>query len=233
MRICFPTTKKMIATAALVAAAATASSPASAMVVVQQPPSLSGGGLTSDTEVMAAFDDFVLSSAATINHVRWWGGVTHIPGLYEPLNSPITFTITVYANASIFPDVGAGPLYQVDVVASHSPTAVTFMTEFEAALPTELDLVAGHYWLSIIGHDLAGGHSFAVPFSWGDTTATQPGAFGVSATLPNGGSLGLQGVNLAFALENNPVAAPEPFSAGLLAGGLGLLTWRRRRRAES
>lgn len=213
--------------AALAAAPFLAGS-AQAAVIFEQLPSLSGGGLESDTETRAAFDDFVLSAAATVTHVRWYGGVTTFPGQYEPLTGPLTFTIGFYETDTAVPFFPGALISEQVVSADNNPTAVPFVAEFEAALPTAVDLPAGELlWISIVGHDLRGGFSFAIPFSWGSTSAVAPGSFAFAASLPNGSSsFGLQGVSLAFALESNP--APEPGALGLF--GLGLLAASRLRR---
>ena len=214
---------------AVLLAGVSMAAPAEAAVIFEQTPSLNGSGLTSDTQVQAAFDDFILPGAATITDVRWYGGVTTVPGVYEPLSGPISFTIGFYET-----DGGSGFLpgnliSEQVVSAANNTTAVPFVAEFVASLPIAVDLpAADRLWISIVGHDLRGGFGFAIPFSWGGATAGGPGSFGFAASLPNGGSFSLQGINLAFALESNPV--PEPAALGLL--GLGLAAaWRMRRRA--
>lgn len=220
------------AAAVLLGAALFIASPARAGIVLQQSPTLSGGGVTSDTASIRSFEDFRLSAAATITDIRWWGSVTRIPGVYDPLSGPMAFTISFYANDGIFPS--STPIYQQVVSATGSDASPMYgVFQFDAHLSTPVDLAGGEVlWISIAGHDLAAGHSFAIPFEWGSATADAPGALlpGIAASQFPGSDPFLQGTRLAFVLESNPI--PEPGTLSLLGLGVVGLAFVRRRGAK-
>jgi PEP-CTERM motif len=219
------------AVAALFAFIGTVSGQAEAAVILQQSPTLSGGGVTSDTAVIRSFEDFRLTAGAQITDLQWWGSVTNVPGIYEPLNGPISFTIAFYLDGPGGFVPAASAFSQQVVSATGAIVAPDFgVAHFAAHLTAPVDLPSNtDLWLSIVGHDLAGGHAFAVPFTWGSASGDAPNAPtpGLVASQFDGSDPFLQGTRLSFVLESNPI--PEPATLTLLGAGLAAMALGRRR----
>jgi hypothetical protein len=219
------------AAAALFAIVGLASVQSEAAVILQQSPTLDGGGVTSDTASIRSFEDFRLTTAATVTDLQWWGSVTNVPGVYEPLKGPISFTISFYLDGPGGFVPAASAFSQQVVSAIGGIVAPDFgVAHFAAHLSAPVDLPSDtDLWLSIVGHDLAGGHDFAVPFTWGSASGDAPNAPtpGLVASQADGGDPFLQGTRLSFVLESNSI--PEPATLTLLGTGLAAVAMRRRR----
>lgn len=227
------TSRRMLASAvaALFAVIGTVPGQAKATVLLQQSPTLEGGGVTSDTAVMRSFEDFRLTTAAQITDLQWWGSVTNVPGIYEPLNGPMSFTIAFYLDGPGGFVPAASAFSQQVISTTGAIVAPDFgVAHFAAHLATPIDLPSNtDLWLSIVGHDLAGGHDFAIPFTWGSASGDAPNAPtpGLVASQFDGSDPFLQGTSLSFVLESNPI--PEPATLTLLGAGLAAVALGRRR----
>ncbi len=171
------------------------------------------------------YDDFTLTSEATINKITWWGVAYGTP----------QFTITFYSNNN--GPTGTGTSVSFGAVDIEGNVNGTGMSKYSATLASPLIRTAGTYWLSI--YDAAG-------TSWGwqiaagtgslqeayDTSGTLMGYYDKDGNLVFTPPTGLDGTtNVAFQLEGTQVPVPAAiwlFGPGL--AGLAALRYRRRMR---
>jgi hypothetical protein len=172
-------------------------------------------------------DNFVISSNATIDSVRWWGS-------WNFFNSPNdNFTVNFYGDNGGLPDPSNLISSQSIGNAMETSTGLTrsFFTlvEFQSNI-TPVSLTAGtDYWISIF--DTAGTNDGQY-FIWRET------AVGAAASSTNDGfSWGGRPLELAFQFEGNITAVPEPstFFLFIIVGSCAAATsaFRRRRSTAS
>jgi hypothetical protein len=165
---------------------------------------------------LQVWDKFTLSSAATIEHVSLAVGTLQIP-------SPEFIKLTLWTVSSGgFPgDKFFEQAYLPADYTSSVPTA--FNTSIISFDPTGLSLLAGNYYVSFIATNLH------VPTYLG-------GSGGIFASAVIGGFIPGQSLGFRFADDTLAVATPVPAALPLYATGLsilGVLAWRRKRRAVS
>lgn len=203
-------------------------------VLVDHPP-LNTGGPASDTEYLNNFgspswqrlaDDFMLTEAAMIGHVRWWG-------FYHLDNPPAveTFRIRVYGarESDGLPDDGNVVLEQVIANPLRTATGRRVFTGvdpdeyvFDAALSQTFEALAGEeYWLEIVqvGDPLT-------RFRWEVSVAENNSHAFINEGV---GIWSQSGLNADTAYQL--IAVPEPATFGLFAFTLTMFFHARRRRA--
>jgi MYXO-CTERM domain-containing protein len=248
--------KRHIATAlGLLTALACAAGPARADIIYTQPSDFPVSGRVgvyasqNDTAVggfgnfATAYDNFRLSSAASITGVNWQGGY-----FGPPIQGPITaFTLTFWSDNSGQPGT---PLLSEKIPSNANETFVgtepstgaggqDLVFNYSTNLPTAFDALANtNYWLSIVP-DLVFDQNPNPAFGqWGWHT----GIGGDGTSMQDFFNFGTGGFDrftnpndLAFTLTGTvtPAAVPEPASLavwGLL--GLGALGYYRLRRRQ-
>ena len=203
----------------------------SAIAIPVRATTLYDSGTTSQTPPVAGVamsggvvdaNSFVLSNAANLWSVsfyilecctlEWSGAINYYlftNNSFEPSSSPFSQgTITTYNRNAVYSD-----------------SATNVVTEIDFNLTNAVALSANTtYWLGI---GLSAGGSGP---TWNEVVSGS----GLSATSSAGnfGSWGLQAQKGAFALFDTTFAAPEPNSAWLFLGGLGIagFAYRRRKR---
>jgi hypothetical protein len=166
------------------------------------------------------YDDFTLSSTATISSVSWVGSVLNaIP--------PASFTIDIYANSTTgcagggatCPNTGS-VLYSTTISGSAGQTFLEndFFSNptYSYSDPINFTATAGtEYWISIVA---------SVPSTndWVWESGTGGDGYSYQSLFASPNKLS---VDEAFSLSS----APEPMSVGLVGGGLVLLGLASRR----
>lgn len=170
------------------------------------------------------YDDFTLSSTATIGSISWVGNIDNSV-------SPTGFTIDIYANSTSgcpggepsCPNTGS-MLYTTSIAGTAGQTSLgddlLGAPEYSYSAPINFTAAAGtEYWVSIVAN---------VPYTGGDWS-WESGTGGDEYSYQDFfGSLNPIAVDEAFALYS-PSSVPEPASAGLLAIGLAMLFLASRR----
>lgn len=192
--------------------------------------------LSDSTYFFQVADDFTLSATSTITNVVWQG--FYFPTGFAPATD--AFTIAIYQNSSgtVGPAIST---FSVGNNVNRTATGQQFdqgvpYYAYDASLGGGLTLGAGTYWISIFNKTV-----FDVADEWHWAT---------NVNLPGNDQASSDGINFAssvvtppfiqtplyFELEGNLDATPLPgalplFVSGL--GGLGLLGWRRKRKAAA
>jgi hypothetical protein len=171
------------------------------------------------------YDDFTLSSTATIGSVSWVGNIDNSV-------SPTAFTIDIFANSTSScpggepscPNTGS-MLYSTTISGNAGQTFLKndFFGDpaYSYSDPIDFTATAGtEYWISIVA---------AVPLSAGDWSwESGTGGDGYSYQNFFGATTAIQ-VDEAFDLNTPSSAVPEPASAALLGVGLAMLALASRR----
>ena len=169
-------------------------------------------------------EDFIVTAAATVNEVTWWG---------RSSGGARAFDILFFQDVAGVPDVTAFYSYTTPVLAGtfvgNDPFEQTATSIWNTAIPDVMLASPGTYWLNI--RSSAGEPSFI----WQHATA--PGA-GYYVRYSNNESWTKatwdpERNEMAFVLENNVAVVPEPSTFVLIGtGGIGLAGygWRRKRR---
>ena len=174
------------------------------------------------------YDDFSLSSAATIKSVNWRG--TDSP---TPATTPDDFTIEFLNDTGLPGTARLGTsisTFAVGTAVNRTGTGQFFTQgeeffEFTADISGGLSLAAGNYFLSI--RDNSGSGS---PWFWAtNALLTDDGLFSSNGTLLTSTLPMYYSLDDAF-VSNVPIPAALPLLlSGLL--GLGAIGWRKRRNA--
>jgi hypothetical protein len=192
------------------------------------------------------YDNFVAPVTSTLTSAQWTGGYFNaaIPGT-TPIPGNITaFTLTFYGDAGGKPDTTHPPLAIESILGNAKeqfvgmelgtglPMASIF--SYSTPLPTPFTLQAGTpYWLSIVADldfsDNTNG------LQWGWHTASNGLNDGLNV-FQGPSPLDSPAGNLAFTLQGNLAAVPEPSSLVLFALGAlclaGGRSWRKRAAAR-
>lgn len=175
-----------------------------------------------------AADDFVLNADAVLTGIGWYGSYLFTD--VQPL--PDDFTINIYA------DVGNMPASLLDTAVFSGDVSRTFTGDIVSNQFGDFEMY--QYDVDISGVALSAGTKYWLSIVNNTSDTTQFGGWAwaynrESAThrwIQDGGAWTVFGSgNLAFSLNDDPVAVPEPSGIALLIGGLlGLGLARRTRR---
>jgi hypothetical protein len=226
---------------AFVSLAMIASAIAQATIFTNQPPAPGGGtlrwsklwvdpsGQGNDLDGDAiCYEDFVLTTAAAINHIEWWGDAPPNHGFQIEFwkQDPGTIAYQPYA---VFRSIGAQPQYATTTTAyafSITPGSVGHYS-FDFASPIALaanDVVNPRWFVSIIGlTDVA-----YLEWNWAQGTGGSNNTFQFVRGGNEGGGDQYRVLGDGRALVLSGSAVPEPAAWAVL--GIGLLSLIRPRK---
>jgi hypothetical protein len=219
---------KVLCTGMVLAAALTASSASAATLFSQAFDPVIGSAQASDNATnglgawATTYDNFMLSSAATITSVDFVGMFLDFPAGAPHTEAPITkFTLTIYNNSGFQP---GSAIYTTSVNGNANQTSLGAYNGLPAdsySIATDFSALGGAtYWLSIVA-DL----DYPPAWGWGISST-----HGVSYLDYYGQRYG-ESSEMAFAL-NSGGAVPEPASWAMMVAGLGLAGVMLRRRTS-
>lgn len=175
--------------------------------VYTQPVALNYGYYSESTNGFTAYDNFTLSSGATITSVDWAGE----GGLYGTA-APTSFTISFYSDNGDAP----GTLLGSTVIGDGSPVGIGTdqngaVYGYSADINPFTASAGTQYWMSIFDNDTDN--------YWAWETGT--GGDGYVISIDSSGNVYPNPDDLAFSLNTSTSATPEP--SGLLLLGTSLL----------
>jgi hypothetical protein len=164
-------------------------------------------------------DNFILTTPATINSVRWWGAWN----FFTPATDD--FTVTFYEDKNGRPDpsnvIANRRIGNVVETSTGLNRSGFLLREFQANIAPVSLSDGTNYWISIFESAGTNGSQYFL---------LRENAVGSAATSVDGGvSWGSRPREFSFQLEGSSNAVPEPTTAAVLSvGGVAFAMLRRR-----
>ncbi len=197
--------------------------------------SFQGGGAYSDiTGLQIAADDFTLSKGASISGIEFWGIY-----LGTSPTSADNFTLVFYEDDGGLPDndnivdiISLGDLTATVADAGGSVYG-TDIYRYQVNLPTDVQLDAGTYWVSVYNDTSADTVNASKFAGWLWAIPTEP-----RSTRPTKPSRARLGTRTRFPMTTPSIwlapvgltPVPEPTSLALFGLGIGGIVMRRRKK---